>query len=126
MDQGVYAVYDKKMESFMSPFVSFTDAMAKRSFTDLAKDPGHPVAQHPEDYALYRVGTWSPVPGTLKAPRAPIPLLEAGFLTRDPPIVPMSVAEAAKAAAREKSAIEEALEEVVRVRDEIAGESSNG
>jgi hypothetical protein len=30
-----------------------------RAFTDIATDADHQIGKHPEDYSLYRLGTWN-------------------------------------------------------------------
>lgn len=51
-------MYDSKLEGFMRPFFLQTIAVARRAIIDLAKDPQHETAQHPEDYCLYQLGTF--------------------------------------------------------------------
>lgn len=52
----IYAVYDKKADSFNVPFFVLTDELAKRAFVDLCRDERTSVAMHPEDFALWFIG----------------------------------------------------------------------
>lgn len=100
MEYGVYSIRDAKTEQFMEPWLSHTDESAERAFRDLLKDGSRPPAQHPEDYYLFRVGTWTPSLGTIQG-QDPKNLLWAAACVR-PMSVP-TVAEAAAAAAKEVS-----------------------
>lgn len=56
----VFAVRDRALDAFMRPFFMPTEGMAIRSFQDEVnrKDENNPLAQHPEDYDLYTLGTF--------------------------------------------------------------------
>lgn len=59
--QGMYAIFDKKMNNFQSPFVCPNDAVAIRSLSDFLKSPNASlISNHPSDFALYKVAVWSP------------------------------------------------------------------
>lgn len=60
-----YSIYDSKAEHFGNPVFIRTDAEARRSFGQVATDPNTEVGRHPEDFLLYRVGTWDAEKGTL-------------------------------------------------------------
>lgn len=53
-----YSVYDTKAEHFENPIYIRTDAEAIRAFTEVCNDPSSPMGKNPEDYLLYRVGSW--------------------------------------------------------------------
>ena len=61
----VYSVRDVKAEYFGTPFFMHNDALAKRAFGDLAKDPQSTISKNPEDFQLYRVGEWIDNEGSL-------------------------------------------------------------
>lgn len=67
MQKKIYGVYDEKTEMFNEPYYSFTDAQAKRAFTDAVNDPGHPFGMHPADYTLFRLGTLDTSTGVITA-----------------------------------------------------------
>lgn len=54
----VFAVYDKKSQSYNTPFFCANDDLAKRSFIDLCRDSRTVVALHPEDFDLWHLGTF--------------------------------------------------------------------
>lgn len=58
--QGLYAIYDKKMNCFQSPFVCPNDAVAIRSLSDFLKSrDASLISNHPDDFALYKVAVWN-------------------------------------------------------------------
>ena len=59
MDFGVYSVFDSKSAIYDRVWQAVSDPAAIRSFTDIALDATHPIGMHPEDYSLFKVGTWS-------------------------------------------------------------------
>jgi hypothetical protein len=54
----MFAVYDSKAEQYLAPFNATTLGLAERLFTDMVNTEGHQFNRHPEDYTLYKVGTW--------------------------------------------------------------------
>lgn len=58
MTQQIFTVYDSKAEAYLSPFAANTPGLAERMFTDMVQTQGHQFALHPEDYTLYRIGTY--------------------------------------------------------------------
>ena len=74
MEMQVVAVYDEKAKAYLPPFFQPNDAMAVRIFTDCVNDEnGHPFSIHPEDYTLYKIGTFDDATGTIE-PVNPSPL----------------------------------------------------
>lgn len=63
--QSIYSVYDKKAQSFNTPFFAFNDDIARRSFCDLIRDKRSFVSQHPEDFVLFRIGSFDESLGTV-------------------------------------------------------------
>lgn len=63
----VFAVHDRVVESFGSPFTAQTDAEAKRMFMGAASDPDTYLAKNPQDFSLYQVGTFNNSTGELTA-----------------------------------------------------------
>jgi len=55
---GVYSVFDIKANAFMPPFYMHNNAIAIRAFTDSVKGKEHAFALNPEDYTLFKLGTW--------------------------------------------------------------------
>lgn len=52
-------VFDKAIGAYMRPWFALTDAQAVRMFADELLEEGSPVNKHPEDYALFKIGTFS-------------------------------------------------------------------
>jgi hypothetical protein len=63
---GLFAIFDSKALFYANPFVSANNGTAVRAFIELVnrKDSGD-VATHPEDFCLYRVGTWDDSKGVV-------------------------------------------------------------
>lgn len=58
MRMNVYSIYDVASGAYMRPFFVQADAEAARMFSDIALDADHAIGKHPEDYSLFRVGTF--------------------------------------------------------------------
>lgn len=58
MKLHIYAIFDSAVGAYMRPFFLQSDGAAKRAFKDLATDPNHDIGRHPEDYALFWLGTY--------------------------------------------------------------------
>lgn len=56
----VVAVKDRALDAFMRPFFVPTVGMALRSFQDEVnrKERDNAIHAHPEDYDLYKLGSW--------------------------------------------------------------------
>lgn len=68
------AVFDSAVNAFMRPFFVPHQGHALRSFTDeingVSGEKG-PLAQHPDDYTLYCVGTFEEETGVFEQETAP-------------------------------------------------------
>lgn len=58
MQALVYATFDMKAKLWNPPFVMTTEGEAVRAFSDAASKPGTVISRHPEDFALYQIGTF--------------------------------------------------------------------
>ncbi len=65
MKLNAYTIYDVASGVYTRPFFTGSDGEATRSFKDIATDAEHPIGQHPEDYTLYRNGTYNDNTGKL-------------------------------------------------------------
>jgi hypothetical protein len=65
MKMNVYSIYDKATNAYMRPFFLQADGQALRVFTDMAVDAEHEVSKHPEDYSLFRLGSFDDNAGAL-------------------------------------------------------------
>lgn len=54
----VFAVYDKKAEAFMAPFVYPAVGQALRAFSDTCNNPESVFFRHPADFDLYELGVF--------------------------------------------------------------------
>ena len=58
MKLNMYSVFDKAAAGYTRPFFMQSDAQAIRAFGDDAVRADSPVAAHPEDYSLARIGVF--------------------------------------------------------------------
>jgi len=81
----VYSVFDTAAGIYMRPFVSQADGEATRMFGDLSTDAEHPIGKHPEDYSLFRLGSFNDQNGglTVEPPECLCTGLEMVALRRD-------------------------------------------
>ena len=70
MKVGVYAVYDVCSAVYDGPVPATTDAVAVRNFSNMCRNPESAIGTSPEDYTLFRVGTWNDANGEI-TPEAP-------------------------------------------------------
>lgn len=66
METKVYAIRDKKAESFMQPFFATNAALALRTFADHANNPDTIFAKHPFDFVLYEIGLFNDQTGAIE------------------------------------------------------------
>ncbi len=65
---SAFTIRDSAAEAFMRPFFSQSKGAAIRSFSDLVNgDDDHPVAQHPQDYTLFEIGSFDELKGEFTA-----------------------------------------------------------
>jgi len=62
---SVFAIWDDKAKAYMQPFFLPTVGMATRTVGDCVNDPKHNFGMHPEDYTLFRIGTFEDDTGSL-------------------------------------------------------------
>lgn len=67
MKIGVYAVRDAKTEAFSAPLFFITPAVAVRAFGDECNNSESPWHRHPEDYALFLLGTFDDNSGLIES-----------------------------------------------------------
>lgn len=70
---NMYAIFDTKADMYNQPFMFTTNGQAIRAFSDLACDTNSFISKHPDDYRLYRIGTFDDATGLLE-PCRPEPL----------------------------------------------------
>lgn len=57
------AVKDRQLQTYDRPWSAPTVGAGKRAFFDSMNHPDNPQAKHPEDFDLYRLGTFNDVTG---------------------------------------------------------------
>lgn len=66
MKKNLYAVIDTASGVYDGPIAGVSDGHMTRAFSDMAVNAEHPIGQHPEDYALVKVGSWNDGTGELE------------------------------------------------------------
>lgn len=67
MKMQIISIRDSKAAAWMNPLVFQSCAQAIRSFGDAVNDPQGEFIKHPDDYALYWIGTFDPETGTIES-----------------------------------------------------------
>lgn len=73
----IYTIRDSKGEYYTAPFFKNTDAEAIRDFRGLATDDKSTISKNPEDYDLYRLGTFDNQTGHIVPEKSPEHLVKA-------------------------------------------------
>jgi hypothetical protein len=68
-----FSVLDEKATLYAHPFFCAAPGQAVRYFTDWARDKEGPIGKHPEDYKLYRIGSFDDQSGIF-LPQNPEPI----------------------------------------------------
>lgn len=66
MKLNAYTIYDVASGVYMRPFFSQADGQAIRGFKDIATDADHEIGKHPEDYTLFRIGSFNDNTGKME------------------------------------------------------------
>ena len=56
---NLYAIYDVCSGIYDGPFPGVADGAVLRDFTDMCKKKDSKMGTHPEDFTLFKVGTWN-------------------------------------------------------------------
>ena len=67
MKQIIFSTYDKAVVAYMRPWFAISEGQALRAFADEVQREGSDLKKHPEDYALFRMGTFDDNSGELVA-----------------------------------------------------------
>lgn len=76
MMYGMYAIKDAK-STYMAPTADLNDACAIRNFEHAVRQPNSLLASHPNDYSLFKVGTFDNVSGCFTLIEPPKVLCDA-------------------------------------------------
>lgn len=84
MKLNAYTIFDTASGVYMRPFFAAADGEALRGFKDIATDATHQVGKHPEDYTLFRLGSFNDTTAALQgeAPEKLMTGLEAVSIDR--------------------------------------------
>lgn len=61
----IYALKDKKAETFLNPFVAKNSAVATRILKELTQNPETALFKNPEDYSLWWIGSYNEDTGVI-------------------------------------------------------------
>lgn len=67
MIYGMYSVYDKAAQLFLSPAIDVNDDVAMRGFEQMLTVNNSAMQFRPDDYELYQVGTFDSETGFVSA-----------------------------------------------------------
>lgn len=67
----IYGVYDEKAKSYLDPFYFGHDGEALRKFSDVIQNDQSPIAKHPGDYSMYKLGKFDSNSGHITADQNP-------------------------------------------------------
>lgn len=70
----MFTIHDAAANAFMRPFFAQASGSAIREFADLVNSDDHPIAAHPEDYALFSLGEFNEETGELVVENPPVSL----------------------------------------------------
>lgn len=59
MKLHIFAVKDRALNAFMTPWFAQTVNQAIRMFQDEVNNPQGQMIKHPDDYDLYHLGSWN-------------------------------------------------------------------
>lgn len=68
----MYSLYDKLAQGFVFPRCYNNDAMAVRALTEAVSSPQSKISQYPDDYSLYKIGTFDDLQGCLTCLNVPV------------------------------------------------------
>lgn len=63
----VFAVYDSKARVYGQPFFVVNEGLAVRAFQSSCNDPTTELNKYPEDFSLFRLGTFNDENGELRS-----------------------------------------------------------
>ena len=75
MIHKMFSVFDSGAAAYLPPFILPRDEMAVRTFADCCKAPDHQFGKFPQDYTLFRLGTFDDETAEfVREPNGPHPL----------------------------------------------------
>lgn len=61
----IYAVYDEKAKAYLDPVYFGHDGEALRKFSDVVSNDQSPIAKHPGDFTMYKLGKFDSNSGAI-------------------------------------------------------------
>lgn len=59
MKTNIYSIFDTAAGVYQKPTFARSDGEIMREFQNICVDKEHPCGEHPEDYSLFRLGTFN-------------------------------------------------------------------
>lgn len=84
MKKQVYSVYDLKSEFYGPPVLFHNDEDARRGFASVYSRSDSPMVKYPQDYRVFRLGTFDDNAGVLEMPESGLPVFIAEFASLNP------------------------------------------
>lgn len=69
---NAYCILDTKAKVYNSPYFLINDQVAVRQFQLVIKDPESMISKYPEDYRLYKTGTFDMLTGKIESLDVPL------------------------------------------------------
>lgn len=80
----LYSVLDRKAGFFKTPYAARSDGEMTRNLADAMRDPATTIAQYPEDFSLYEIGSFDDTTGLMVAVHPPRHVCDATQLMPKP------------------------------------------
>lgn len=81
--KNMYALFDSAASMYLDPFLVQLDAQAIRAFDALIQTPGSDPSLFPQDFSLYKIGSYEPITGRLTALEMPLQIITATELVHN-------------------------------------------
>lgn len=73
---NMYVIHDKLSGVYNKPFYLQNDQVAQRSAKQLLSDPNSEISRSPEDYTLFKIGTFDDTSATIEMQKEPIAVVK--------------------------------------------------
>ena len=67
MVKGLYAIFDITAQMYSEPKIAPTDGVYTRLVSDMIAEGNNQVANHPEEFAVYKLGEWNELSGHIES-----------------------------------------------------------
>lgn len=82
MEVRIYSVLDVKADEFGPVFLNANDRLAERTVLESCRGGQSLLSQYPEDFILYRIGSFDTSTGLLKGEDRPVIVLAVKDITK--------------------------------------------